>query len=45
MLYTVISSDQEKDILKGIKKIDPKAFINVLQTKEVAGNFFIKQND
>lgn len=45
MLYTVISTDQEKLLVKSIKDIDSHAFINILQSKDLAGNFFVRKND
>jgi len=45
MLYTVISTDQEKLLVKSIKDIDNHAFINILQSKDLAGNFFVRKND
>ncbi len=45
MLYSVVSSDQEKFIVKEIKEIDPEAFINILQSKDINGKFFMRKND
>lgn len=45
LVYSVVSSDQEKFIIKSIKDVDNAAFINVLQSKEINGNFFMKKND
>lgn len=45
MIYTVISSDEETKVVQAIKKIDPEAFINTIQTKYLSGNFFMKKND
>ena len=40
MLYTVVSGQESSDLEKQIRKIDPDAFINVLQSKEIIGRFF-----
>lgn len=40
MLYSVVSSDEVKPIISEIHKIDPDAFINVLKTEAVYGNFY-----
>ena len=45
MLYTVVSSDEEEKLIRSIKKADPHAFVNVLQTKMLKGNFIMKKQD
>ncbi len=45
MLYTVVSGDQVKRLAGDLRKADPAAFINVLQTKEILGKFFTRPND
>ena len=45
MLYTVVSSDEEDKLLRSIKKTDPAAFVNILQTKMLKGNFIMKRQD
>lgn len=45
MLYTVVSSEEASGLIKEIKKIDEHAFINVLQTKDLMGRFFVKSRD
>lgn len=45
MLYTVVSSDEEDKLLRSIKKTDPQAFVNILQTKMLKGNFIMKRQD
>ena len=45
MLYTVISSDTEEKLIRQIKKTDPMAFVNILQTKMLKGNFIMKKQD
>lgn len=45
MVYTVVSSDEEDKIINVIKDNDPKAFVNILQTKVLKGNFFMKKKD
>ncbi len=45
MLYTVIASNQVKKMIKIIKKIDPHAFINVIKTQRINGNFYQRPND
>ena len=45
MIYTVVSSDEEDKLLRSIKSADPKAFVNILQTKMLKGNFLMKKQD
>ena len=45
MLYTVINGYQTDDVIKAILKADPKAFINVQDTKLVIGNYYQKPLD
>ncbi|MDO4270692.1 MAG: YitT family protein [Eubacteriales bacterium] len=45
MIYSVIAGDQVKTITRAVHEIDPKAFINILKTDQVAGNFYRKPND
>jgi len=45
MIYTVVSSDESGKLEKEIRKVDPSAFINVLQSKEIVGKFFKRAND
>ncbi|MCR4741261.1 MAG: YitT family protein [Treponema sp.] len=45
MIYTVISSDAQGRLIKNIKKEDKTAFINIIQTKTLSGNFYMKKND
>lgn len=45
MIYSVISGDQVKKLTKKVHEVDPKAFINILKTDQVAGNFYRRPND
>lgn len=45
MLYTVISSDEEEKLVREVKRTDPMAFVNILQTKMLKGNFIMKKQD
>ena len=45
MLYTVVSSEEEDKLLRSIKAADPSAFVNILQTKMLKGNFIMKRQD
>jgi len=45
MLYTVVNEYQTDDVIKAIIAADPKAFINVQDTKLVIGNYYQKPLD
>lgn len=45
MIYSVISGDQVKEVTRLVRQVDPKAFINILKTDQVAGNFYKQPHD
>lgn len=45
MIYSVIAGDQVKQITRKVRQIDPKAFVNILKTDQVAGNFYQRPHD
>lgn len=45
VVYSVISHDQVKDVVKHIHEVDPKAFINIVKTDQVEGRFYRQPND
>lgn len=45
MLYTVVNGYQTSDVVKAILRADPKAFINIQDTKLVYGNYYQKPLD
>ncbi len=45
MLYSVVSSSESGQLEKEIRKVDPDAFINVMQSKEIIGKFFRRAAD
>lgn len=45
MIYSVIAGDQVKQIARKVRQIDPKAFVNILKTDQVAGNFYQRPHD
>lgn len=40
IVYSVVSRAECKTIIKGIKEVDPKAFVNVINTQQVSGRFY-----
>lgn len=45
LIYTVISSDQIKEVTTKTHEVDPKAFINIIRTDQVVGRFYKQPND
>jgi uncharacterized membrane-anchored protein YitT (DUF2179 family) len=45
LVYSVVGSDELKEVMKGIKRIDPTAFVNVIRTEQLNGRFIMKPND
>lgn len=40
LVYSVISRDEASKIIRLIREVDPKAFINVVNTEQVTGKFY-----
>lgn len=45
LIYSVVDSNQVKRLTHAVRQIDPHAFINVIKTNQVSGNFYRKPND
>lgn len=45
MIYSVVASDEVKLVLSRVRKVDPKAFVNVIRTEQVNGRFYKRPND
>lgn len=45
MVYTVVATSESGALEKEIRKVDPNAFINVMESKEIIGRFFKRAND
>ena len=45
ILYTVINAFQQDEVIDSILRADPKAFINIQDTKEIKGNYYQKPLD
>lgn len=45
MIYSVISSAESKKVVRKVKEIDPQAFVNVMKTEQLAGNFYQAPNE
>ena len=45
MIYSVVSSAESKNVVAGVKTIDPTAFVNVMKTEQLYGRFYQAPND
>jgi uncharacterized membrane-anchored protein YitT (DUF2179 family) len=45
LLYSVVSANEVAVLIRGIMKIDPKAFINVIKTEQINGLFYKRPKD
>jgi len=45
VLYSVVYSNEVAPLIRGIRNIDPSAFINIVKTEQINGNFFSKAKD
>ncbi len=45
LLYTVVSGEEAGMVTREIRRVDPNAFINILQSKGIFGRFFRRPND
>ncbi len=45
VVYSVVSSAETKMVIREIRKVDEKAFINVIKTQEVLGRFYKKPEE
>lgn len=45
MIYSFIAGEQVKKITRKVRQIDPHAFINILKTDQVSGNFYQQPHD
>lgn len=45
LLYSVISYDEVRKVVKRIKQIDEQAFINVIRSHQIVGRFYRPPND
>lgn len=45
IVYSVVSSAESNQVIHEIKKVDPKAFVNVVKTEKVQGKFYYRPNE
>lgn len=45
VVYSVVSSAESRAVIRAVKEADPHAFINVIKTEQIAGNFYQRPNE
>lgn len=45
VLYSVVSSEEIKPVVQAIREIDPQAFVNVVRTEQISGQFYKRPNE
>ncbi|MCL1947077.1 MAG: YitT family protein [Chitinivibrionia bacterium] len=45
LIYSVVSADEVNSVIVEIKKCDPKAFVNVIRSDHINGNFHYREHD
>ena len=45
MIYSVVENSQIRRLVRDVKQADPNAFVNVLRTEKLMGNFYRKPRD
>ena len=45
LVYSVVSSAESEKVLRKVREIDEKAFVNVMKTEQIAGSFYQKPNE
>lgn len=45
IVYSIVSASDTRKLIPAIKEIDPKAFVNSIQTEEMMGNFYLRPRD
>ena len=45
MVYSVVSRDEARRVVTKIHEVDPKAFINVMNTQQITGRFYQRPQD
>ena len=45
MIYSVVASNQIRQLTRKVREADPKAFVNVIRTEQLHGNFYRRPRD
>ena len=44
-IYSVVSKEESKRVIRAVKEADPAAFVNALRTEELSGRFYQKPTE
>ncbi len=45
LVYSVISAAEANDVMKKLREVDPKAFINMIHTEKMSGRFYYRKEE
>ena len=45
MVYSVVSREEARKVIRKIREVDSKAFINVVKTEQIMGRFYQQPKD
>lgn len=45
LVYSIVSSAQSKKVIRAVREVDPKAFINEVKTEQITGRFYQEKAD
>lgn len=45
IVYSIVSREESKTVIRSVKKVDESAFVNALRTDELSGRFYQKPNE
>ncbi len=45
IVYSVVSKEESKKVIRAVKEVDGKAFVNALRTEELSGRFYQKPTE
>lgn len=45
IVYSVVSKEESKRVIRAVKEVDEKAFVNALRTEELSGRFYQKPTE
>lgn len=45
IVYSIVSREESKTVIRSVKEVDESAFVNALRTEELSGRFYQKPNE
>lgn len=45
VVYSVVSKEESKEVIKAVKEVDEGAFVNAIRTEELFGRFYYRPNE